>query len=312
MATFLLILTCAAFIAVNGRNDGAPLTAIALQSRGDRGWIALAYLWLLLPVVPLFGFWGVADSLYNMMGLNPNAPLQAALMILAVLATITLSNLVNIPTSITLALVGALAGSAWANGTVAPTALLVRVILLGLSAPLVAGIIAFGLGRLALSDTKMTRRILLTYRHFALPLLILAYAANDGQKMAFVIASAFGATIPEVATMPFALFAGSTLFVLGVWFGLRPSGRYIRHGITPVRPLDLLWVETGASAAVLAGSALGVPLSMTQSVTGAVAGVGISRSTKVIYWQSVGRIGIAWLWTLPVAAGLSYLLVLIA
>lgn len=309
MAQVILMLTCVVFIVVNGRNDGAPLTAIALQSRGERGWAALFYLWVLLPVVPLLGFWGVAESLHDMMGLSDFTPAQATAMILAVLVTIALSNLANIPTSITLGLVGALVGSGWAGGTGTPAGVLIRVLILGLCAPFVAATIAFLLGKLPLAETQGTRTFLLSYRYVALPLLIIAYAANDGQKMAFVTALALSATIPEVASMPVVLFLGSTVFVAGVWWGLRSSGRFIRHGITPVRPLDLLWVETGASMAVLTGSALGVPLSMTQSLTGAVAGVGISRSTRAIYWKSVGRIGIAWVWTLPVATGLSYLFV---
>ena len=309
VTTAVLLLVCAIFIAINGRNDGAPLTAVALQARGERGWAALIYLWLLLPIVPLLGFWGVADSLYKMLGVGSQSPGRTIALITAVLLTILLSNLAGIPTSITLALVGALAGVGWATGAGISGALLIRVLSLGLAAPIVAALIAYGLGRVRLRDTRATRNIVLTYQKITLPLLITAYAANDGQKMAFVIALALGATVPEVATMPVALFIGSTIFIVGVLFGLRSSGKFVRHGITSVRPMDLLWAETGASIAVLGGSALGVPLSMTQSVTGAVAGVGLSRSTRAIYWRSVGRIGIAWVWTLPVASGLAYVFV---
>ena len=106
MTTAVLLLVCTIFIAINGRNDGAPLTAIALQARGQRGWAALAYLWLLLPIVPLLGFWGVADSLYKMMGVGNQAPGRTIALITAVLLTIFMSNLAGIPTSITLALGG--------------------------------------------------------------------------------------------------------------------------------------------------------------------------------------------------------------
>ena len=178
MAQVILMLTCVAFIVVNGRNDGAPLTAIALQSRGERDWAAIFYLWLLLPVVPLLGFWGVAESLHDMMGLADFAPAQATAMILAELVTIALSNLVDIPTSITLGLVGALVGSGWAGGTGTPAGVLARVLILGLCAPFVAATIAFILGKLPLSDTQGTRTFLLAYRYVALPLLIHLYKAH--------------------------------------------------------------------------------------------------------------------------------------
>ena len=306
VATALLGVVCVAFIAMSGRNDGAPLTAIALQVRGDRGWGAMFYLWLLIPLIPLVGIYGVAESLQGLLGSRTHDPAGALALMLAVFVTITIANLTGAPTSITLALVGALTGNALQQGAEVDYALLARVLLLGLLAPLVAAGIAYGLRQLQLPATGFARRVVLGFQRLALPLLISAYAANDGQKVAFVVALALGVTVAEVASLPLWLLLGSTIFLAGVAFGLRSSGKFIRHGIAPVRSRDLLWAEAGASLAVLGGSALGVPLSMTQSLSGAVAGVGMSRSVKSIYWRSVGRIGIAWLWTLPVAAILSY------
>lgn len=312
MATILLGFLCVLFFVLNGRNDGAPLVALSLQSRGRYGWIALAYLAVLLIVVPFVGIWGVADSLDQLMSFGDDGPLLTAGLLGAVLLTVLLSNLVGIPTSITLALVGALAGRGWALDGPISTGLLVRVLVLGLLAPLIAAALAYLLGSLPLLRHGSTRSLFLIARKLTMPLLLFAYAANDGQKLLFIASIAVGLSIEDAARQPVLLLTVSMLFVAGTLLGMQKSGRFIRHGVASVRTLDLFWVEVSASLAVLGGAAAGVPLSMTQSLTGGVAGVAGSRSTKSIYWSGIRRIGLAWVWTLPVSALIAFLLVTVA
>lgn len=308
MAEWVLAGACLVFILISGRNDGAPLIALGLQARGSRGWTAALYLAVLIPLVPFVGFWGVAESLRDMMGVDGTTAAVSAALIGAVLITIGASNLANIPTSITLALVGALTGSAWAQGGTPPGSLLVRVLVLGVCAPFAAGLMAFLLSWLQLRFGFVTRGVVLMLRRLTLPALILSYAANDGQKALFVAALGLSMSVSHAASNPLVLLGATLVFMFGAWIGLRASGRFVRHGVAAIRSLDLLWVEASASLAVLGGAALGVPLSMTQSITGGVAGVGVSRSVLSVYWRNIGRIGLAWVWTLPASAALSWVL----
>lgn len=308
IAVFLL-LACLLLTIVSGRNDGAPIVALAVQSRGLGGWLAMAYFGLLLPGVPLLGFWGVADSLDQLLGPETGQATIASALIVSVLITIGVSNVANIPTSITLAIVGAIIGSTIAQSRLFPGNLLSRVLGLGIAAPFIAAVVAFILSRVLVSDGQVSRRLLLVIKRVTLPLLVLAYAANDGQKVIFVAALALGMPIGDVAGNIVVLGIATAVFLLGIWIGMGHSGRFIRHGVASIRPLDLLWAETATSAAVLAGAGLGVPLSMTQALTGAVVGTGMSHSARSVYWRNVGRIGIAWLWTLPAAGILAYVLV---
>lgn len=307
---FALFVVCIAFIFINGRNDGAPLVSIPIQTRSDKWWYPIFLMWLAIPIVPLLGFWRVADSLQSMMGFNPERYSDVLAIILAVLITIGASSLLGIPTSITLALVGALTGATLASGHEVKWALVSRVLALGLAAPFVAAFLSFVfcLIPLRIQRGSSSHKILQGYRALTYPALAIAYAANDGQKVLFAVALMMGSGVGTAASTGWALFLASTIFVLGTLSGVRSSGRFVRHGITSITPLALLWTETATAITVIGGSVAGIPLSMTQSITGGLLGTGVARSARSIYWKSIQRVGIAWLWTLPAAGLLAYAL----
>lgn len=308
-----LALASLAFIFISGRNDGSPLVALPLQTLRAHPALPLALLWLVIPLVPLLGMWQVAASLQAMMGFGSGNQSAAFFVLLSVLVTLLAATLTNIPTSITLALVGALTGATIANGEQIDQTLLVRVLTLGVLAPLVAALLAFLLSKIPLRawQSLPPRRLLAIYRAITFPSLALAYALNDGQKILFAGALALGVGVRDAAHLPLLAFGSSTVFILGTLSGLRRSGQFVRHGVTAVTPTALLWTEASTSLTVIGGSALGVPLSMTQSLTGALLGTGVTRSRRAIYWSSIRRIAIAWLWTLPFAGVLAYFSVLL-
>ncbi|MSS84405.1 inorganic phosphate transporter [Actinomycetaceae bacterium WB03_NA08] len=303
----LLGIVCAAFVFVSGRNDGAPLVAVPLQTLRRYWWIPISLLWILLPILPFCGFWAVAGSLQHMFSQSTGA-FGAVVVIGTVLMVVGFATLQSIPTSITLSLVGALAGTNIATNQPLDSPLLVKVISLGLAAPLIAALLGWLLSRVppALPHIGATHRTLAAYRTLTFPSLVAAYALNDGQKVLFCVALVMGNTVEEASSQAGLLFIASTIFCLGALTGLRRSGRFVRHGITAATPTRLLWTEAATAATVIGGSVAGIPLSMTQSLTGALLGTGIARSTKAIYWRSISRIGIAWLWTMPVSALLAY------
>jgi PiT family inorganic phosphate transporter len=64
-----------------------------------------------------------------------------------------------------------------------------------------------------------------------------------------------------------------------------------------------------AAVLVLAASVMALPVSTTHVVTGAIVGSGLSGGVRAIKWGTLGSIVLAWLVTLPVAAGFAALAV---
>ncbi len=304
----LLVALGVIFIFLNGRNDGGPLVSLPLQTVRNRWWVPLLSLWVAMPLVPFFGFDRVARSLQDMMGFSPERQGEAVVVIAAVLVTLLMSQLAGIPTSITLALVGSLTGATLFLGAAVDKPLLLRVVLLGMLAPLVAAGAGYLLMFVPLRAPKNVtpHQMLRIYRAITYPALVIAYAVNDGQKVLFALALILHSSVEQSAHQFGFLLAASTVFMVGVFSGLRSAGRFIRHGITAVSPVGLVWTETCTALTVIGGASVGVPLSMTQSLTGALLGVGLARSRKAVYWKGMRRVGIAWLWTLPFAGLAAY------
>lgn len=221
----------------------------------------------------------------------------------AVLLTLLISTILGMPTSITLALVGSLTGATIAIGAEIDVALVTRVIVLGLLAPLIAALGGFLLTFIRLRAPRRASpfQVLRVYRAVTFPALAIAYAASYGQKVLFATALVMHIGVAEAAEIYWLMGVASCIFMLGVASGLRSSGRFIRHGVAAVTPVGLVWTEISTALTVTGGASLGIPLSMTQSLIGAILGVGLSRSTKAVYWKGMRRVGIAWIWTLPFA-----------
>jgi PiT family inorganic phosphate transporter len=72
--------------------------------------------------------------------------------------------------------------------------------------------------------------------------------------------------------------------------------------ITKLQPVNGFAAETGAAGAVFMATTLGVPVSTTHAITGAIVGVGSTRRLSAVRWGVAGRIVWAWLLTIPAAA----------
>jgi len=73
-------------------------------------------------------------------------------------------------------------------------------------------------------------------------------------------------------------------------------------GITKLQPFGGFCAETGGAITVLLASTLGVPVSTTHTITGAIVGVGASRRLAAVRWGVAGRIVWAWVLTIPCSA----------
>jgi PiT family inorganic phosphate transporter len=72
--------------------------------------------------------------------------------------------------------------------------------------------------------------------------------------------------------------------------------------ITKLQPVHGFAAETGAAGAIFTATLLGVPVSTTHAITGAIVGVGSTRRLSAVRWGVAGQIVWAWILTIPAAA----------
>jgi PiT family inorganic phosphate transporter len=75
--------------------------------------------------------------------------------------------------------------------------------------------------------------------------------------------------------------------------------------ITRLTPMRGFCAETGGAITLFLATALGVPVSTTHTITGAIVGVGAARRASAVRWNVAQGIVVAWVLTLPAAAGIA-------
>lgn len=86
--------------------------------------------------------------------------------------------------------------------------------------------------------------------------------------------------------------------LMGGWRIVRTMGQKI----TKLRPVGGFCAETGGAISLFLASVLGIPVSTTHTITGAIVGVGITNNVASVRWGWAGRIILAWLLTIPASA----------
>jgi PiT family inorganic phosphate transporter len=140
----------------------------------------------------------------------------------------------------------------------------------------------------------------------------LMHGANDAQKTMGIMAGVlFTAGYMQEFEIPLWVeFAAYTAIGLGTLSGGWRIIHTMGSKITKLQPVHGFAAETGAAIAIYTATALGVGISTTHTITGAIVGVGATRRLSAVRWGVAGRIAWAWVATIPGAAAigaLSYL-----
>ena len=77
--------------------------------------------------------------------------------------------------------------------------------------------------------------------------------------------------------------------------------------ITRLTPMQGFCAETGGAITLFMATELGIPVSTTHTITGAIVGVGTARRVSAVRWNIAGSIVIAWIVTMPAAAAVAAL-----
>ncbi|MDP3651566.1 MAG: inorganic phosphate transporter [Rhodoferax sp.] len=134
----------------------------------------------------------------------------------------------------------------------------------------------------------------------------LGHGGNDAQKTIGIIwmlliatgyASASDASPPTWAVVSCYMAIGAgTMF--GGWRIVRTMGQKI----TKLKPVGGFCAETGGAITLFVATALGVPVSTTHTITGAIVGVGSVQRPSAVRWGVAGNIVWAWIFTIPASA----------
>jgi inorganic phosphate transporter, PiT family len=142
-------------------------------------------------------------------------------------------------------------------------------------------------------------------------MLSLGHGGNDAQKVLGIIAAAMVAngsldTINNVPNwVPFACFASIALGTLsGGWRIVKTMGTRI----TKVTPLEGVCAETAGALTLFLTEKLGIPVSTTHTITGAIIGVGATKRLSAVRWGVTINLLWAWILTIPVSALLAALI----
>ena len=101
---------------------------------------------------------------------------------------------------------------------------------------------------------------------------------------------------------------------LGRMFGSRRIVKTKGQKITKLKPMGGFCAETGGALTLFFATALGIPVSTTHTITGAIVGVGSVRRASAVRWGVAGNIVSAWVFTIPASAfvaGVAYWLSLV-
>jgi PiT family inorganic phosphate transporter len=298
----LLVAVTVVFVFVCGANDGGALLSLGIRHRGASGVLVLVVLALAVAVGPaVFGL-GVAATFTSKLVDGAEGQLSFLVGTVVAIGLVLAFTWRGIPTSITLALLGAIAGAAVGLGASPDWARLGFVLALGAAAPFVGMALAFLFGQ-AVRRMPINRvaRWTSATQLLAFAGQSLAYAANDGQKMFAVVATTAAAAGHPLAlggeVLPVLAIAG--VFALGAAVSLRRVGRGATATLLRMRPGHVISAEVAASVAVFGTAGLGVPVSMTQATTGGLVGAALNDGPRSIRWQYTAPLAVAWAVTLP-------------
>ena len=134
----------------------------------------------------------------------------------------------------------------------------------------------------------------------------LGHGGNDAQKtigIIWMLLIATGYTSASDALPPtwtivvcYTAIAAGTLF--GGWRIVKTMGQRI----TKLKPVGGFCAETGGAMTLFLATALGIPVSTTHTITGAIVGVGSTRRASAVRWGVAGNIVWAWILTIPASA----------
>ncbi|MEJ6007943.1 inorganic phosphate transporter [Paucibacter sp. AS339] len=134
----------------------------------------------------------------------------------------------------------------------------------------------------------------------------LGHGGNDAQKtigLIWMLLVASGYMAAQDKSPPnWVIYACYIAIGMGTMFGGWRIVRTMGQKITKLKPVGGFCAETGGAITLFLATALGIPVSTTHTITGAIVGVGSVQRASSVRWGVAGNIVWAWIFTIPASA----------
>ncbi len=316
MSTELVIFLIAVallFDFMNGFHDAANSIATIVSTGAMRP--HLAVLWAAFFNFVAFLVFGVAVATTIGKGIIDPAIVDHRVVFGALTGAITWNVLTwyyGIPSSSSHALIGGLAGAAVAKGGVGT--LVAKGFLKTVVAIVLSPLVGFVLGVLLMimvswlfhgSTPRRVDRWFRQLQYVSAALYSLGHGGNDAQKtmgIIWMLLIAAGISGPKDPLPFWVVLACQTAMGLGTLFGGWRIVRTMGMRITKLKPVSGFCASAGGAITLFMATGLGVPVSTTHTITGAIVGVGSVQRLSAVRWGVAAGIVWAWVLTIPCSA----------
>jgi PiT family inorganic phosphate transporter len=308
-----LIAVALAFDFLNGLHDAANSIATIVSTRVLRPQYAV--FWAAFFNFVAFGVFGLHVAQTIGTGIIDPAVVDAQVIFAALVGAIVW-NIVTwaagIPSSSSHALIGGLVGGGVAKGGfgVAVWSGLSKTIVAIVLSPVVGLLLAMALFAIVSwasvrSTPFAVDRAFRVLQFASASLYSLGHGGNDAQKTMGIIAVLLysqGYLSGEFEIPFWVVLSCQAAMALGTLLGGWRIVRTMGLRITKLTPMQGFCAETGGAATLFMATFLGVPVSTTHTITGAIVGVGAARRASAVRWNVAGSIVYAWVFTIPASA----------
>ncbi len=225
----------------------------------------------------------------------------------------------GLPTSSSHALLGGMAGAAVAQagwGSLIEEGFRKILVFIVLS-PIIGLLLAFTVMSAVLWAFHRYRRVDRLNRGFRRMQLVsaaafsLGHGTNDAQKTMGIILAlliATGHAAPDATTFPWWVKISALVAIaLGTAFGGWRIVHTMGSRITKLQPAGGMSAESAAAATLFFTAHVGIPVSTTHTITGAIVGVGTTQRLSAVRWGVAGRVVWAWILTIPGSFAMSWI-----
>jgi PiT family inorganic phosphate transporter len=315
-----IILIALAFDFTNGMHDAANSIATIVSTRVLSPRLAVVWAAFFNFVAFLIFGTGVATTIgKGMINIETVTPTVILAGLIGAICWNMITWYFGLPSSSSHALIGGYAGAAIAKGgfgVIIPSGWYITLIFI-VAAPTIGLVLGYFLKIITTWIIYLLKqkpaavdrwsRIL---QFFSAAAYSLGHGGNDAQKTMGIISSLLfaGGLISTFQVPLWVVLSAHASIALGTLSGGWRIVKTMGLRITKLRPIDGFCAETASAASIFTSTHLGVPVSTTHVITGAISGVGSANRLSAVRWNVTLRIVWAWLFTIPVAGGIGALI----
>lgn len=301
---------------LNGLHDAANSIATIVSTRVLRPHYAVAWAAFFNFIAFLFFGLHVAETLgTGIVSANIVDPTVIFAALVGAISWNVITWIYGIPSSSSHALIGGLVGAGIAKagieaivwqGLVKTSA---AIVLSPLTGFLLALILILAVSWIFIRKTPFavdnTFRVL---QFVSASLYSLGHGGNDAQKTMGIIAVLLfsqGMLGPTFYVPLWVVLSCQAVLALGTLFGGWRIVHTMGSRITRLNPMQGFCAETGGALTLFGATWLGIPVSTTHTITGAIVGVGAARRASAVRWGIARGIVVAWVITIPITGFIS-------